>query len=132
MNTERKSSKLPKIVGWILLGIIGASVMALVFGYIVMHVWNWIMPEVFGLRAINFWQAFGIIVLARLIFGGFKHDHCKKNSHDSHFKKKFANKGPFKHFGMKKDWSKYHNFWKEEGEQAYDDYVKRKTEEETN
>ena len=38
---------------------------------IVMLLWNWLMPAIFGLVAINFWQALGIFILARILFGGF-------------------------------------------------------------
>ena len=49
-------------------------VAALVFGQIVMHLWNWLMPAIFGLKALNFGQALGLLVLSKLIFGGF-HRH---------------------------------------------------------
>jgi hypothetical protein len=41
------------------------------FGFISMHLWNYVMPAVFGLHAITFWQAVALLVLGRLIFGGF-------------------------------------------------------------
>lgn len=42
------------------------------FGFLVMHLWNYLMPGLFGLRTITFWQAGGLIVLGRLLFGGFR------------------------------------------------------------
>jgi len=42
---------------------------ALAFGWFVMLLWNWLMPAIFGLGAITYWQAFGLVVLAKLIFG---------------------------------------------------------------
>jgi hypothetical protein len=42
-----------------------------VFGFVVTHLWNYLMPGLFGLRAITFWQGVGLIVLGRLLFGGF-------------------------------------------------------------
>jgi hypothetical protein len=42
-----------------------------VFGFVVTHLWNYLMPGLFGLHAITFWQAVGLIVLGRLLFGGF-------------------------------------------------------------
>ena len=35
------------------------------------HLWNWLMPAVFGLRMITWEQALGLLVLGRLLFGGF-------------------------------------------------------------
>ena len=43
-----------------------------VFGFITMTLWNWLAPGVFGLRAISFWQALGILVLSKILFGGFR------------------------------------------------------------
>jgi hypothetical protein len=40
-------------------------------GQIVMHLWNWLLPALFGWHLITFWQALGILVLCRILFGGF-------------------------------------------------------------
>jgi hypothetical protein len=38
---------------------------------IVLLLWNWLLPPLFGFHQITFWQAFGILVLSRILFGGF-------------------------------------------------------------
>jgi hypothetical protein len=38
-------------------GIILAVAMAFLFGYFVMLLWNWLMPVLFGLKIITYWQA---------------------------------------------------------------------------
>jgi hypothetical protein len=43
-----------------------------VFGFVVMRLWNWLMPALFGWTLINFWQAIGILVLSKILFGGFR------------------------------------------------------------
>ncbi len=40
-------------------------------GQLVLHLWNWLLPSLFGWRAITFWQAIGLLALCRLLFGGF-------------------------------------------------------------
>ena len=40
------------------------------FGEIVMHLWNGLMPALFGLKMITFWQAIGLLILARILVGG--------------------------------------------------------------
>lgn len=40
--------------------------------FVAMTLWNWLMPAVFGWRAIDFWQALGLLVLSRLLFGGWR------------------------------------------------------------
>lgn len=42
------------------------------FGFVVMGLWNAILPAVLGVKAITFWQAMGILVLSKILFGGFR------------------------------------------------------------
>lgn len=39
-------------------------------GVIVMELWNWLMPPLFGWHEIAFWQALGVLALCRILFGG--------------------------------------------------------------
>src|SRR5215472_12838359 len=54
------------MLGMLLFVAIGAEVVRLL--------WNWLLPPLFGWHQITFWQALGILVLCRLLFGGF-HGH---------------------------------------------------------
>jgi hypothetical protein len=40
-------------------------------GEVVLLLWNWLLPPLFGLSQITFWQALGILALCRILFGGF-------------------------------------------------------------
>jgi hypothetical protein len=42
-------------------------------GEVVMHLWNWLLPALFGWRLITFWQGLGLLVLCRILFGGLGH-----------------------------------------------------------
>ncbi len=42
------------------------------FGFVVRSLWNWLMPLLFGWHVINFWQAVGLLVLCKILFGGFR------------------------------------------------------------
>jgi hypothetical protein len=46
-----------------------------VLGFVIMHLWNWLMPSLFGLNVITFWQALGLFVLGKLLLGGFHRHH---------------------------------------------------------
>jgi len=46
----------------------------LVFGFVTEHLWNWLMPSIFGLKAITFLQALGLVVLSKILLGGI-HKH---------------------------------------------------------
>lgn len=36
-----------------------------------MWLWNALLPEILGVKAITYWQAMGILVLSKILFGGF-------------------------------------------------------------
>jgi hypothetical protein len=45
-------------------------------GTVVMQLWNWLLPMLFGWKLITFWQAVGLLALCRILFGGrggFRH-----------------------------------------------------------
>ena len=52
------------------LAILAMALFAFIGGEIVLHLWNWLLPPLFGWRQITFWQALGIMVLCRILFGG--------------------------------------------------------------
>ena len=55
------------------LGVLAVIVVAgTVFGWLVTALWNWLMPALFGLGTITFWQALGLFLLGRILFGGFR------------------------------------------------------------
>ena len=57
-----------------------AALAVAVFSVAVMSLWNWLMPAIFGSRLITFWQALGLLVLSKILFGGFRggpHRHWK-------------------------------------------------------
>jgi len=41
------------------------------FSFAVYELWNGVLVDVLGVKVISFWQALGILVLARILFGGF-------------------------------------------------------------
>ncbi|WP_198172933.1 hypothetical protein [Hymenobacter ginkgonis] len=48
-----------------------AALFVAVAGYVTMNLWNYLMPFIFHLPALTFWQALGLLLLSRLLFGGF-------------------------------------------------------------
>jgi hypothetical protein len=49
---------------------LGLAVFIWIGGEVVMHLWNWNLPALFGWRQITFWQALGLFALCRILFGG--------------------------------------------------------------
>jgi hypothetical protein len=56
-----------------------AAVAIPLFGLLVMSLWNWLMPPIFALPAIGFWQALGVFFLSRILFGGFGGDGGRRH-----------------------------------------------------
>ncbi len=66
-ENESISSKILKVTGIVIGGLAMATLMGFVFGLLVMWLWNWLMPELFGLKVISFWQAWGLVVLSHIL-----------------------------------------------------------------
>jgi hypothetical protein len=39
-------------------------------GLVVQQLWNWLLPQLFGVPRVTFWQALGLLALSRILFGG--------------------------------------------------------------
>ncbi len=61
--------------------VFGIASLAL-FGSILMLLWNWLIPSIFGLTTINFWQALGLFALSRLLFSGMGFGGCGRHKHN--------------------------------------------------
>src|SRR6267378_2020779 len=70
-NRLNDLTRLTKLMVIAPLAILGMVIFAWIGGELVMHLWNWLAPALFGLRIITFWQALGLLALCRILFGGF-------------------------------------------------------------
>jgi hypothetical protein len=52
------------------LGLVALALFAYLGGKVVEWLWNWLMPALFGLHTVTFWQAIGLLALCRVLFGG--------------------------------------------------------------
>ena len=67
------TSKVVRIVGWVIGGLVLACFFALIFGLLVKWLWSVTLTPLFNLPQPSYFQAVGMIVLSRLLFGGFGH-----------------------------------------------------------
>jgi len=51
--------------------LVGLVLFVTLGGALVMWLWNWLLPPLFGWPALSFWQALGLLALCRILFGGF-------------------------------------------------------------
>ena len=101
-----------------------AVLVAAIFGFAVMYLWNWLMPGLFGLKAIGYWQALGIVLLAKLLFGDFGHHHGHQGMH-GRFRKKmksFHRDYP----EISENYREYRDFWESEGSKAFSEFLEKK------
>jgi hypothetical protein len=56
---------------WIFLAPLFIALFIFIGGEIVLHLWNWLFPPLFGWHMITFWQSVGLLALCRILFGGF-------------------------------------------------------------
>jgi len=69
---------------WFVLVPLGIVFFIMIGGVVVQHLWNWLLPALFAWRPITFWQALGLLVLCRILFGrlgghrGFDRSHFRR------------------------------------------------------
>jgi hypothetical protein len=113
---------------------------ALVLAVVVMLLWNWLMPGLVGVAAIGYWQAFGLMILARLVLGtlgmgfgrfGWHHRHHRADRF-AHYRHMCGDMGRSKDVNNTMNWwHNYKRFWQDEGKAAFDEYQKRAKQEES-
>lgn len=60
--------RVARVFKCVALGLLAATL----FTFVVRGLWNWLMPGLFGWHLITFWQALGILILSKILFGGFR------------------------------------------------------------
>ncbi len=110
-----------EIAGMIIFGGIFIIGLAILFGFVIMWLWNWLMPMIFGLTTLTYWEAVGIFILFKILLGGCGGFGGKDKKHSKKTHCKNDSKGEFS------KWKHYDDFWKEEGNKAYEAYVERLT-----
>ena len=66
-----RTTRLTRLLVIAPLAILGMVIFTFIGGGVVMLLWNWLAPALFGVRLITFWQALGLLALCRILFGGF-------------------------------------------------------------
>ncbi len=74
METSGNNKKYKKFFFFIPMMLFGLSAIS----FIVMQLWNWLMPVIFKLPVIDFWQAAGLFALSKILFGSFNFNGRQK------------------------------------------------------
>jgi hypothetical protein len=121
-----------RFIGSVIVRLCFVVLFAFVLAVVVMWLWNLLMPGIFGIGPIGYWQAFGLMILARLLLGtlgihgrrwhggphwghGFRHHHgwCGDMGRGEHVNDTMT------------WWHYYKRFWHDEGKAAFDEYLKK-------
>jgi len=88
------------------MAILLGTALVLFFGYVVMYLWNAVMPPLLSVGHLTFWRSVGLLLLARILVGGF---------HRGGF-------GGHRRFGRHSSRGQYEDWWREVGEESYRDF----------
>jgi len=142
-KTKSKTKKVFGIIGMV----VGGIALVLLLSFAVMWLWNALMPQIFGLGTITYWQGVGLALLGRLLLGGFgggsggdsdkKHKHPVRSEFKKEFKKEFAKEFK-KHMtdecgdDLAEAWmdDAYEDWWKSEGRDSFKAFAKNKDDDE--
>ncbi len=74
------------------------ALMGLIFmavgGYVVMRLWNWLLPSLFAWHMITFWQALGLLLLCRILFGRLGSSGMARSNARRRIKERFQRMTP--------------------------------------
>ena len=104
---------------WVFIPIFIAAVF--LFGAIVMGLWNAVLPAVIGVKTISLWQALGILLLSKILFGGFRGGWRGRHGNGrwvENMKEKFSNMSPEEREKFKAEWKGRCASWKMRGQET--------------
>lgn len=93
--------KIPLMIGGFILIVAGLS-------FVVMWLWNAILPDLLGVGTLSFWKALGLLVLSKILFGGFGGGCKEKKKHGPprRFREKWRNMDEEEQQKFKEEWKK--------------------------
>jgi hypothetical protein len=103
MNINQEGKNVFKVIGWIIIGLLIAAATAFLFGFFVMLLWNWLMPSIFGLNEISYIQAWGLVLLAHILF---KSGHSGNGRHGWKKHRRFGGRFHNDDEMSKEDWKR--------------------------
>ncbi len=94
----------PLKIGFFVL-VFAAFILAL--GWIVMLLWNAILPETIGVKPLTYWKALGLLILVKILFGGFRRPRPWGGSRRDKQRKKWMNMSDEERQQFKLKWKKH-------------------------
>jgi len=92
----------------IIFGVLAFIGIAFLFGLVVQSLWNTLMPVIFGLPTITYWQAIGLLLLSHILFHGKTGVNIKSHWRNHQWREQFAERvaemTPEQRERFKRDW----------------------------
>jgi hypothetical protein len=124
MHDERGRFRVVRIVGVTLGGLTLAVLLAIGLGWLVQYLWNNTLVVLFKLPLITYWQAVGLFLLGKLLFGGVGHGfhgHHGPRHQGRHWHR--CGRGGEATAGLGHE--HFQDFWEAEGKAAFEEYLKK-------
>lgn len=98
-----------KIIGYIIL----AFCLFSIFSYVLMWLWNHVLVDVLHVSVVSYWQAFGILLLSKILFGGFKSefDRHRGGGWKKEMQEKWHTMTPEEREKIKEEWRNRCRVW---------------------
>lgn len=93
-----------KLLFIIPIGLLAIALFLLVFGGTVMLLWNNILVQVLHVSVITFKQALGILVLSKILFGGFRGAHWSRHRWKEKMQQRWDKMTPEEREKFKDEW----------------------------
>jgi hypothetical protein len=83
MHRDRRNPK------WIFFKVLFGIIFVAVISFILMTLWNWLLPSLFGIKTINYLHAIGLLILSKILFSGVGMRPHHHNSRHEEWHRKF-------------------------------------------
>ena len=92
------------------------ALFGVILGYAVMLLWNWLIPSIFNAQTITFWQALGMLILAKILFGlgrgGWQGWHQRQYYWKEKMEERLKNMTPEERERFREDWRRRCSHWR--------------------
>jgi hypothetical protein len=127
MRDDRGRFRAGRIIGVTVGGLVLATLLAVGLGWLVQWLWNNLMTVLFKLPAITYWQAVGLFLLGKLLFGGHPGGHpghhAHKHAHAHYARWQRCGRGCEEE--VSQDHEQFQAFWENEGKTAFQAYLEK-------
>src|SRR5690606_24943290 len=97
-----------RILLWVMFGLLMLAVLT----FVTQQLWNWLIPDLFGGPVLTFWQALGLLVLSKILLGGFAKGGHREHSLKMKMKEELSRMSPEEREALKQrireKWCHFH------------------------